>query len=71
MKKYKVYWSVFNLFSETQKEVVKLQSMWAAIAGSATASTWLASSDSYALYVALAAAVVDKLIAGIYLEESK
>lgn len=71
MKKYKVYWSLWNLFSNTQAEVVKLQQIVSGIAAAVTSSTWYATDAKHALYVALGFAVLDKIIACIYLEEKK
>lgn len=62
MKKYKAYWSLFNLLSATQEEVVKLQMIWTGISGIVLSSTFVVSSDRITLVSALVCAVVDKVI---------
>jgi hypothetical protein len=72
MKKYIAHWSLFNLLSASQEEVVKLQMMWAAISGILLSSTFVMSSDRITLISALACAIVDKVIIGcFYFEEKK
>lgn len=62
-KKYKVCFSVFNLFEDTQKEVVKLQTMFKSFLGSAVIVTWLSSSATFALVVGIGAMVIDTILA--------
>lgn len=72
MKKYKVYWSIFNMLSSSQEEVVKLQMIWAGISGIVLSSTFVMSNDRVTLWSALACAIVDKIIIGcFYFEEKK
>jgi hypothetical protein len=71
MKKYKVHFSLFNLFSDSQTEVVKLQTMWAGASAIITGSTWAMGTDSKALIVALLCGLVDKILACFYFEEKK
>lgn len=71
MKKYKWHWSLFNLFSNTQAEVVKLQSIWGGLSAIITGATWASTNDHYAFFAAVGCALVDKIIACIYLEEIK
>lgn len=71
MKKYKLYWSLWNLTRATQEEVAKLQMIFAGLAAPVIASTFVASSDRNALIAAIACGIIDKAIACIYLEEIK
>jgi hypothetical protein len=57
--------------SNTQAEVVKLQQSWSLLSGMITGGAWWATDSNHALIAALICAVVDKLIACIYLEEKK
>jgi hypothetical protein len=69
MKKYNVKFSLVNLFFQTQKEVQRLQTMWAGIAAIIITSTYINSSEKYTLIAALSCAVIDKLIGCLWLEE--
>lgn len=69
MKKYKVHFSVFNLFNESQKEVVKLQSILKALMGTGMIVTWLETNSGYAIWVGIGAGVADALLACLYFEE--
>lgn len=69
MKKYKVYWSIWNLVQPTQKEVAQLQTIWAGFSAPIIASTFVASDDRNALISALICGVVDKALSCLYLEE--
>jgi len=72
MKKYIAHWSLFNLLSASQEEVVRLQMLWAAISGIVLSSTFVMSNDRITLISALACAIVDKVIIGcFYFEEKK
>lgn len=71
MKKYKVYWSLWNLTSNTQAEVAKLQQYWSGIAAIITGGTFLGTDSNHALIAAVVCALIDKAIACIYLEEIK
>lgn len=68
MKKYKVYFSFFNLFSESQSEVVKLQQIFKTISAAVVGTVWYESNSTYALYVAIGGAVVDVLLSCFYFE---
>lgn len=69
MKKYKVYWSIWNLMQPTQKEVAQLQTILAGFSAPIIASTYIASSDKNALIAAIVCGVLDKALACLYLEE--
>lgn len=69
MKRYKVKFSFINLFFQTQKEVQRLQTMWGGIAVIICTSTFMSTNDRYALYAAVGCAIVDKLIACLWLEQ--
>lgn len=66
MKKYKVYWSVFNLFADTQAEVVKLQNMFKGITAIVATSTWFATDSEHTLYVGIAGYILDVLLSCFY-----
>lgn len=65
----KYHWSVFQIFEETQKEVTRIQATWSGIAVIITSSAYVISSPPYALIAALGCALVDKMIAGIWIEK--
>jgi|TARA_R110000868_G_scaffold72406_3_gene211101 hypothetical protein len=69
MKKYKVYFSVFNLFGNTQSEIVKLQQYAKGIVSAIAGMTWYESNATYAIYVGIGGVVLDTLLACLYLEE--
>lgn len=69
MKRYKVYWSIFNLFSESQSEVVKLQQLFKGLTGTITAGTWYADNAQHALIVAAAGYVIDMILGCFYFEQ--
>lgn len=69
MKKYKVYWSIFNLASETQSQVVKLQQTVKGILGTLTAGTWLADSASHAMWIGFGAMIIDTALGCLYLDD--
>lgn len=71
MKKYKVYFSIFNLFNETQAEVAKLQQMVKGLSAIVMGATWYNSNANNALYVAIAGAVLDTLISCFYFEKTE
>lgn len=52
MKKYKIHWSIFNLFSESQSEVVKLQQIVKGIMGAGVVATWAESNATYGIVFA-------------------
>ena len=68
MKKYKVSFSLFNLFSDTQSEVVKLQTLFKGITAMAAGSTWYASDAENTLYVGIGGYVIDFLISCLYFQ---
>jgi hypothetical protein len=69
MKKYKVTFSVFNLFNGTQPEVVKLQTYVKTLTGTIAGTTWFTTKMEYGVYVAVIGFVLDAVLACIYLEE--
>lgn len=69
MKKYKVYFSIFNLFSETQSEVVKLQQIFKGLTATITAGTWYASNANYAICVGIVGFFIDLLLSCFYFEK--
>jgi hypothetical protein len=69
MKKYKVYFSVFNLFGNTQSEIVKLQQYAKGIVSAIVGMTWYESNATYAIYVGIGGVILDTLLACLYLEE--
>lgn len=71
MKKYKVYFSIFNLFRDTQAEVVKLQSYIKGLTGVIGASVWYTTNANNALIVAIGGFALDALLACLYFEELK
>lgn len=71
MKRYKVYFSIFNMLEDSQKEVVRLQAMWGALIGILMASTLVASDARWALGVAVVGFVVDKLLTGFWFVANK
>ena len=68
MKKYKVTFSFFNLFSDSSSEVVKLQTLFKGLTAAAAGSTWYASNANNALYIGIAGYVIDLLISCLYFE---
>lgn len=68
MKKYKVYWSIFNLFGDSQAEVVKLQQIFKGLTATVTGATWYASNANNAIYVGVVGFFVDLLISCFYFE---
>lgn len=68
MKKYKVHWSIFNLFSESQSEVVKLQQIVKGIMGAGVVSTWAASNSTYGIILAICAGILDMFLGCFYFE---
>jgi hypothetical protein len=71
MKKYKVQFSIFNLLSKSQTEVVQLQTIWAGLSAVITGATLMNSNMEFAFYSALFCAFIDKAIACFYFEEKK
>jgi hypothetical protein len=71
MKKYKVRFSLFNLFQKSQAEVVQLQTIWMVFSGIITGATVISASPEHALYAALGCAAIDKALACFYFEERK
>lgn len=71
-KKYKWGFSFFNLLDESQKEIVKIQTMFKGILGIALASTYITTaSPGGTLIVAIAGAFADAIIACFWFEEIK
>lgn len=68
MKKYKVYWSLLNLLSDSQSEVVKLQTLFKGLTGTITAGTWFAMDANHAIYVGAGGYLVDLIIGCFYFE---
>lgn len=71
MKKYKAHWSIFNLFSESQSEVVKLQQIVKGIMSAGVVATWAESNATYGIIVALSAGALDMVLGCFYFEEIK
>lgn len=69
MKKYKVHFSIFNLFSDTQAEVVKLQQLFKGLTATITTGTWIASDANHAIYVGIVGFVVDVLLTCFFFEK--
>lgn len=69
MKKYKVYFSLFNLFSKTQAEVVKLQQLVKGFTATIGGITWIQSDANHAIYVGIAGFIVDIILGCFYFEK--
>lgn len=69
IKKYKIHFSLFNLFSDTQTEVVKLQTYVKGVVAAITGATWYESNATYALYVGMGGIILDTLLACFYFEQ--
>jgi len=69
MKKYKVHWSIFNLFSESQAEVVKLQQIVKGIMSAGVVATWAEANATAGIIVALGAGALDMLLSCFYFEQ--
>lgn len=69
MKKYKVHFSFFNLFNDSQAEVVKLQMIFKAFTATVTTGTWYGSDAKHALWVGIGGFVIDLLIGCLYFEK--
>jgi hypothetical protein len=71
MKKYKVHFSLWNLFEETQSEIVNLQNRLKVLIVAASSGAWYASNADNAMYVAIAGFVIDNLLGCIFLEKKE
>ncbi len=71
MKKYKVHFSFFNLLTDSQAEVVKLQQMFKALTLLVAGGTYMGSDASHTLLVGIGGFVVDTLLSCLYFEEKK
>jgi hypothetical protein len=69
MKKYKVYWSVWNLFEETQSEVIKLQNILKAFTVIISGGVWYTTNVNNAMYVAIIAFIADNIVGCLYFEK--
>lgn len=69
MKKYRVHWSVFNLFADTQSEVVKLQNIVKGIMGASIVTTWASLNATYGIILALGAGALDMILGCFYFEQ--
>ena len=69
MKKYKVHFSLFNLFNDTQSEVVKLQQLFKGLTATISGFTWMQTDANHALYVGIVGFIVDILISCFYFEK--
>lgn len=69
MKKYKIHFSFFNLFSESQSEVVKLQNFFKGLTAIVAGSTWYASDANAALYVGIGGYIIDVVLGCFYFEQ--
>jgi hypothetical protein len=70
-KKYKIIFSIFNLFEDTQAEVVKLQQYVKTTIVGISGMTWYNSNATYAIYIGLIGIVLDTLLSCIRLEKLK
>jgi hypothetical protein len=69
--KIKWYWNFFQMFEESSKKVVQMQTVWGGLIGFVLLTSWAtesASSDAL-LIVSVVAYVVNKLIGGFYFED--
>lgn len=71
MKKYKIHFSVFNLFSESQAEVVKLQQLFKGLTVIITSAAWYSTDAGHAIYVGIGGFFVDVVLSCFYFEEKK
>lgn len=71
MKKYKVYFSIFNLFNDSQKEVVKIQTYIKAGTATVATSTFMATNAEMAMIVGAVGFLLDAITACFYFEEIK
>jgi hypothetical protein len=71
MKKYKWYWSIWNLTTATQAEVSQLQLAWEGLSAIITGATIWGSDSLYGIAVAGVCYMINKAIGCIYLEEIK
>ena len=69
MKKYKIRFNLVNLFFQTQKEVVRVQTMVKTFTGAIAATTWYTTKPEYALYIAGVGFIIDAFLACLWLEE--
>lgn len=71
MKKYKIRFSIFNLFSATQAEIAQLQTYAKSLTVMIGGTTWYTTKPEYAVYVGVLGFFIDTLLHCIYLEEVK
>lgn len=69
MKRYKAYFSLWNLLSGTQPEIVKLQGIIKVFTTFIAGSTWYMTNPTNALFVGIGGFVLDLILGCIYLEE--
>ena len=71
MKKYKIHFSIFNLFADSQAEVVKLQTYVKGFTVMLAGTTWYASDANSTLIVGCLGFICDAILHCLYLEEVK
>jgi hypothetical protein len=71
MKKYKYHFSISNLFTDSQAEIVKFQTWVKTSTVFIGASVFIASSETNTLIVAALGFVFDTILHCMYLEEVK
>ena len=67
--KYKAEFSFYNLLTDTQAEVVKLQMLAKTVMASSVFGTWLASDSNHAIWVGGAGVILDILLGCLYFEK--
>jgi hypothetical protein len=71
MKKYKIHFALSNLFTDSQAEIVKLQTYVKTGTAFLAASAWMTSSPTNTLMVSAVGFVCDAILHCLYLEEIK
>lgn len=71
MNKYKVHISPFNLLTDTQAEVVKLQTMAQGLTGVVAGSTYLNSNADNALIVGVLGYILNVVLGCLYFEKNE
>lgn len=69
--KNKVTWSLFNLFGETQAEVVQLQTKLKALYAVVISSSMIMANDKLSLYTAIACGILDTLTGCFKIEKNE
>lgn len=71
MKKYKVYFSIFNILEETQKEVARLQFFTKTLTGMLAGLSYLAESTDSLTYVAIGGFLIDGALHCLWFEKKE